>query len=423
MNNILKSFKKNNEFLKNILTLLSGSTIAQIITLITIPFLTRIYTPEDFGFIAIYLSLANVIATISTGRYELAIILPKQKEDALSIIKGTFWIVIFISLISFVIILILKSYDNIFTKFINPAYFYFFPLSVLILGLIKIFSQWYTRQKEFKFLASATIFQSGSTSVSNIGFGFLYYIQSTGLFIGHILGQCFQLILFSLKFFKKEKYELRGIDKNDIKTQLKENINFPYFSAPMGFLNSISVDILIYILNLFYSTTLVGLYTNATKVINYPLNFITQSFTSVFYQKISETEKKVKFFMISYFSNLIIAVIAMIPIIFWGEELFSFVLGKEWEAAGSIAKYLAPLTIASFAMRSVSNIFSLTRKNGILLIWQIIYLILILTVIFFTKSSKFEIMIIGVSILGALLYFVLAFIGYRIMINKYEKNI
>jgi len=127
--------------------------------------------------------------------------------------------------------------------------------------------------------------------------------------------------------------------------------------------------------------------------------------------------------MISYFSNLIIAVIAMIPIIFWGEELFSFVLGKEWEAAGSIAKYLAPLTIASFAMRSVSNIFSLTRKNGILLIWQIIYLILILTVIFFTKSSKFEIMIIGVSILGALLYFVLAFIGYRIMINKYEKNI
>ncbi len=189
----------------------------------------------------------------------------------------------------------------------------------------------------------------------------------------------------------------------------------------MGLLNSISVDILIYVLNIFYSTTMVGLYTNASKVVNYPLNLITQSFTSVFYQKINETEKKVKLYLMSFFINLILAIIAMIPIILCGEELFAFVLGEEWRMAGSIAKYLAPLTITSFAMRNVSNVFSLTRRNGILLIWQIIYLIVILSVLFFTKTEKFEILLLGVSLFGSVLYLVLAFIGYRIMKNEYEK--
>ena len=72
------------DFLKNIFTLLSGATIAQIIILISIPILTRIYTPEDFGFIAIYLSIANIIAAISTGRYEQAIIFTKKKEKCFS---------------------------------------------------------------------------------------------------------------------------------------------------------------------------------------------------------------------------------------------------------------------------------------------------------------------------------------------------
>lgn len=416
------NFNVRSEFLKNLFTLLSGATIAQIITFIAIPILTRIYTPEDFGFIAIYLSIANIIATISTGRYELAIMLPKKKEKALAILKGTFRITLIISIISLLAILIIKNFDNKISAFIHPFYFYFLPLSIFIIGLTNAFTQWFTRQKEFKLQAKAKIFRSGSNAFVNASLGFLFNLKSFGLFLGHMTSQVFQLFVFLYKFLKKEKRNLKEIQNITIKEELIENKNFPYYSAPMGFLNAVSVDILIYVFNLFYSTSLVGLYTNANKVINYPLSLISQSFTSVFYQKISETNKKIKLFVISYFSNFIIALIAMIPIVLWGEEIFVFVLGKEWEIAGSIAKYLAPLTIASFAMRSVSNIFSLTRKNGILLVWQIIYLIVILAVIFILKSGDFEIMLIAVSFVGAILYIALALMAYRIMKLKYEKD-
>ncbi|EFK95942.1 polysaccharide biosynthesis protein, partial [sediment metagenome] len=88
MNYSIKDFNLKSEFIKNIFTLLSGSTIAQVITLLAIPVLTRIFTPQDFGFFAVYFSLATIVSTVATGRYELAIMLPKHKKDALSIVKG-----------------------------------------------------------------------------------------------------------------------------------------------------------------------------------------------------------------------------------------------------------------------------------------------------------------------------------------------
>lgn len=410
------------EFIKNVFTLLSGATIAQIIALVTIPVLTRIYTPEDFGFFAIYLSIANILATISTGRYELAIMLPEKKENAIAIIKGIFRITVFFSFFILIILLIAKNTETRIAAFIKPFYFYFLPISILVVALTNVFTQWYTREKKFKLQAKIKIYKSSSNAIVNISIGLFYYVKSVGLFMGHIISQALQVFLFALKFQRQEKVSLKNTKPETIKKELKENRNFPLFSAPMGFLNSISSDILIYVLNLFYSTTLVGFYTNAHKVINYPLSLISQSFTSVFYQKISETNKKVKLYLISYFINFAIASIAMVPVIFWGEEIFGFVLGKDWEIAGSIAKYLAPLTIAGFAMRSVSNIFSLTRKNDILLIWQILYLAIILVIIILSKMKDFKIMLLSVSFAGALLYITLAIIGYRILKVKYAKN-
>jgi len=410
------------EFLSNIFTLLSGATIAQIIALITIPILTRIYSPEDFGFIAIYLSIANIITSISAGRYELAIMLPKKKESALAIFTGSFKIIVIISLTSFLAIVILKSFDNKVSSFIEPSYFYLLPLSIFIIGLSNVFFQWYTRQKEFKLQAKAKIIKSASSSGINVGLGLLFPIKSLGLFFGHIASQGFQLIIFLRKFIIEEKESLKNIDNHTVKEQLVENKNFPYFSAPMAFLNSISVDLLIYVFNIFYSTSLVGLYSNANKVINYPLSLISQSFTAVFYQKIAETNKKIKLYLISYFSNFAIATLAMVPIIFWGEEMFVFALGKDWAVAGAIAKLLTPLTITSFAMRSVSNIFSLTRRNGTLLIWQIIYLLIIIVVIFYSKSAEFENMLFSISIFGSILYLSLAVVGFVIIRNYHETR-
>ncbi len=68
-----------NKSSRNILTLMTGSTIAQAIPIAISPILTRLYTPEDFGVLALFTSLVTIFSVISTGRYEFAIMLPKKR--------------------------------------------------------------------------------------------------------------------------------------------------------------------------------------------------------------------------------------------------------------------------------------------------------------------------------------------------------
>ena len=64
---------------------MTGTSLAQAIPIIISPILTRIYTPEDFGLLALFLSITNIIGSVANGRYELAIMLPKEDEDAINI--------------------------------------------------------------------------------------------------------------------------------------------------------------------------------------------------------------------------------------------------------------------------------------------------------------------------------------------------
>ena len=97
------------EFNRNVLTLMTGSTISLAIPIAISPILTRIYTPEDFGVFSLYMAITTIIAVIATGRYELAIMLPKKDENAADILILSLIVSLVISLISFLIIFFFNS--------------------------------------------------------------------------------------------------------------------------------------------------------------------------------------------------------------------------------------------------------------------------------------------------------------------------
>lgn len=74
-----KTKKPRSEFSRNVLThdrynYSTSNSIA------ISPILTRIYTPEDYGILLFFLLLLLILGSISNGRYELAIMLPKRRR-------------------------------------------------------------------------------------------------------------------------------------------------------------------------------------------------------------------------------------------------------------------------------------------------------------------------------------------------------
>ena len=81
---MLTKLKPKSEFSHNVLTLMTGTTIAQAIPIAISPILTRIYTPKDFGLYGLFISIIMVLSSIISARYELAIMLPVKDEDAVN---------------------------------------------------------------------------------------------------------------------------------------------------------------------------------------------------------------------------------------------------------------------------------------------------------------------------------------------------
>ncbi len=74
------------EFGRNVLTVLSGATATQAISILISPILRSLCSPADFGVYAFFLSITTFLANIAVGQYEMAIIVPEKDEDGINLV-------------------------------------------------------------------------------------------------------------------------------------------------------------------------------------------------------------------------------------------------------------------------------------------------------------------------------------------------
>jgi O-antigen/teichoic acid export membrane protein len=77
---------RSSSFATDVLKLVTGTTLAQVITVLASPVITRLYGPEAFGFLAVFTSITSIIGVVACMRYELAIMLPKTDEEAANLL-------------------------------------------------------------------------------------------------------------------------------------------------------------------------------------------------------------------------------------------------------------------------------------------------------------------------------------------------
>ena len=98
------NFKTTNNgavFYKNILTLLKGSVLAQLIPLIISPFITRLYSPKELGLLALFSSISIILGSVVNGRYEQALVLVKTENEANHLTILSLFISLVVSLLLF----------------------------------------------------------------------------------------------------------------------------------------------------------------------------------------------------------------------------------------------------------------------------------------------------------------------------------
>ena len=370
---------------------MTGTTIAQAIPIAISPILTRIYTPEDFGVFALYVSLASVMSVVATGRYELAIMLPKKDEDAMNVVVLSIAIAFLVSLISLVIVSVFN--ESITGLLGNPEiskWLYFIPLTVLLTGMYQSFNYWLNRKKYYKKLAEGKIWRSGTTAVTNLGMGF-GYTGCSGLIVGSVFGQVFATFILGKLVWISYLNKMIHIDRYRIFTLFKKYKNFPIFNVPNALIDAVRLSGINILIARFFTVGILGQFSLAWKMVQVPVSLLGGSMAQVFFQEISQTqdvqlyEKVIRFLKKSFLAALPI----FITIYLFAPEIFSFVFGEKWKLAGEAASVMAPWLFLYFMSMPLANIFIVMNRQEIVLGVSIVYMLVPLSVIFFQHEYGF----------------------------------
>lgn len=418
----------DSKFFKNILAMVSGTTVAQLLPLAVSPFLTRYYTESDFGIMGTITSISAILGVAITGRYQLAIMLPKNWQKAFSILLLSLVITLAGSGVLFVLfyfkpafIAQLVGVDGI------ESWLIYIPLTVLGIGLWNTLNIWVSRAENFKINAFSKVIQSSGNSFSSILFSKLWglYFEAGGLILSRIIGfyaSCVNMAMFLKRDIIKQKLHFNWIEIKEMAAKYKD---YPKFSLFPAMLNALSMNALFLVIGKYYSVAELGFYNLTNLSLIAPVALISTSIRDVLYQRftkiINDGESPRKFFIKAAISLVVVgSPIFIIPLLA-GPWLFSFVFGENWISSGHFAAILGIAYWVRLVVSPLSSIFNSLHKIKVASYWQFFYAlstIMVLVAAIFWGVTIRQLLIIYASheVIAYSIYFSLGL--YHV--NKYE---
>jgi len=414
----------NSELFRNISTLAAGTALAQLIPILLQPILRRYYAPEAFGSYTVYLSIVGILIIISSLKYELAIIMPRSDKHAVNLFFLTVGLSFVFNLTMLLIILIWKA---VFLDFLNiPEKFasalYFIPLGTFLYSYYQSANYCLIRKKRFMAITRNKFIRRGSEGASQVGFKFIN--ASYGLIWGDLVGHVTNVISVTYQVMKIG-IRINLASHNKIRYVFRKYIDYPKFNVIPSFMSACSYLLPAILINKFYTPENAGYFDLTKLVLSIPFALIATSISNVLLQSVSEKFKKGE----SFIKELkpILAVVTVIAgleiavILLFGVDLFVLVFGDVWEVSGQISRILIWSFVLNFVVGSFGSIFIAMGKIRILSLWQLVYFMAILSLLFFKAYGFVDFL--RVYVIIEVVCYILISLLLIVLITGYETKI
>lgn len=396
-------------FRANMFIRMSGTAVAQLIILAVSPLLTRLFTPEAFGALGVFMSLTFIATTLVTLRYDQALMLPKKAEDAAAL----FWAALLsVGLVSACMLLASAVFFRLAPELLRvrdvSGWVILVPFSIFLQGLHATLTSWSVRRKKFARASVSQVVRAGSMSGVQLGAG-IWRAGSQGLVGGMVAGDALAALSAGWLIGRADWKFLQGsLAWRSIRGVARQYRDFPLFSGACAFLYSLSKHVPVFLLAALFGPAVAGFYAVAVRVLQAPMNFILTSLRQVLFQKASEVFNQngdtYALFRRSTAGLLGIAVLPALLLLAFGPRLFSFALGGQWRVAGEYARWMTPWLVLGFASVPGQLFIQIYRKQGKLLVQNVAYVLFMIAAILAGGWRHDALLAVALSSLIGMLY-------------------
>lgn len=337
---------------KNIFVIFGGSLLAQIISLLSLPLLTRLYSAESFGLYSSVLAISSILLIVSMGRYEQSLIqINKISEKHVMFVCALLLLIAFFSLISLLAQFALSKFEK----------YNYVPIIVLFYGIYTLFEKKINSESGFSILSKQKLIKTLCEAGVAISIALTIEVDF-GLIIGLLVGLSVS-ILYMLLLGERIKFEDFKLYK--AKLLLNKYSSFPKYNMPHAMVNTAVSYLPIIAIPYFFDNKVLGFYALAMKLLQTPLSLLSMAIFNVVAPKIANDLSSRKYdykpLLYIFFGQVaLVLMIIGIMIVLPGERLFSIVFSDKWSKSYDMMKMMLPwvlMTFIAMPFSCVTNIF------------------------------------------------------------------
>jgi O-antigen/teichoic acid export membrane protein len=370
--NVIFFLKKlsQNTLVHSVSLLMSGNMLGQLVMLLSLPVITRLFSPNDISLLAVYIAIMSIISIGGCLRFEIAIPIPENDKTAANLtalaLISSLMTAVLIVIILFVIWL---GKINIVVEYPLWNYAWLFPIGTIFAGLYATMSYWSIRKQRYYLVGKTRVIQMTVGSITQIGSGLMgsgYF----GLLLGHLLMTSAGFFGLVRSAWINDRYLLREISYSELRKTFIAYKNFPKFSVAEGLATTGAQQLAIILISLLVSGEEVAFFFIAIRVLQAPVSLVTNAVSKVYLQR---SPMHLRNGTLRKFTNkflLYLGGICSIPCMLFGYysvEIFELVFGAEWARAGKIAIVLLPMVIISLLSASIATILNVTGQQQYML--------------------------------------------------------
>lgn len=367
-------------FAQNVSRLGGGNVGAQLISILAVPIITRIYAPQQFGAFSLVFSLVAVLFPISSLRLNTAILLPKDESIANDLLMLSMASVIVSALLVMpALVLVLDNTASLDES--TRGVLWYLIAGVLVHGLVQCLEFWLLRHRQFGVMAWGAVAESFADRLFAILMGITQHALAVWLALGRVVGAIVHMLVFLVSSGGSATgpWFRRGTIASWVAT-LRRYRRFPLYSTWAFLFANGARELPTLLLAGLFSTAVAGMYALGVRVLGFPMLMIGDAIAKVFFRYATElsdqparlsdsTRLLVRSAIYLIFPPMLLLSVA-------GPPLFELVFGKEWLDAGRFAQILAMSFLVTFLYRVLGIFFDIHEKQATRLVFDAVHFLL-----------------------------------------------
>jgi len=354
---------RNDSFFRNVGILTGGTIGARAILVLSLPLLTRLFSPADFEMLAVYMASLSLVVVIASLRLNMAITLPAEDTEAANLLALALLAAGAISLVVAVAVIVAPTdaAKLLGQPDIQP-YLWMIPAGIVVAAWYQALQYWASRKRRFALVARTRVTRAIGGTGTQIGFG-LAGIAPFGLLLGHLVYSGLGTARLMSDLMRNERAALSGISPTAMLRAFSKYRRFPIYSVPEALANSAGMQVPVILIAAVAAGPEAGYLALAMQVMAIPMALVGQSVAQVF---IVEAPERMRAGTLSAFTRRTsltlfkMGLVVLIPVGLLAPMVFPFVFGVEWGRAGEIVLWMTPWYILQFTASPVSTVLHVT---------------------------------------------------------------